>query len=89
MAQKGSWNLVREKVLRERGELPKEVGDVITEYKATHDEKCLSSWLREDGMRERRNNIGNGQGEQRRKGEKRKRKGEKRRERNGDCYQKM
>ena len=49
MAQKGSWNLVREKVLRETGELPKEVGDVITEYKATHEEKCLSSWLREDG----------------------------------------
>ena len=49
MAQKGLWNLVREKVLRESGELPKEVGDVITEYKAMHEENFLSSWLRKDG----------------------------------------
>ena len=31
MAQEGLWNLVREKVLRERGELPQEEGDVIRE----------------------------------------------------------
>ena len=33
MAQKGLGNLVREKVLQDRGELPKEEGDVIREYK--------------------------------------------------------
>ena len=33
LAQKGLWNLVREKVLQERGELPKEEGAVIREYK--------------------------------------------------------
>ena len=43
------WNLVREKVLRERGALPKEEGDVTREYKAMHAENILSSWLREDG----------------------------------------
>ena len=66
MAQKGLWNLVREKVLRERGELPKEVG-----------RKMPEQLVKERWDRERRNNIGNGQGEQIRKGEKRKRKGEK------------
>ena len=49
MSQKGLWNLVREKVLRERGALPKEEGDVIRKYKAMHEENFLSSWLREDG----------------------------------------
>ena len=34
MAQKGLGNLVREKVLQDRGELPKEEGDVIREYKS-------------------------------------------------------
>ena len=36
MAQKGLWNLVRDKVLRERGALLKEEGDVIRDYKAMH-----------------------------------------------------
>ena len=49
MAQKGLWNLAGENVLQDRGELPKEEGDVIGEYKAMHDENFLSSWLREDG----------------------------------------
>ena len=31
MAQKGLWNLVRVKVLQDRGTLPKEEGDVIRE----------------------------------------------------------
>ena len=35
MAQKGLWNLAKEKILRERGELPKEEGDAVREYKAT------------------------------------------------------
>ena len=53
VAQKGLWNLVGEKVLQDRGALPKEEGDVIREYKAMHEEKFLSSWLGEDGKKER------------------------------------
>ena len=34
IAQQGLGNLVREKVLQVRGELPKEEGDVIREYKS-------------------------------------------------------
>ena len=34
MTQKGLWNLAREKILRERGALPLQEGDVIREYKA-------------------------------------------------------
>ena len=49
MAQNGLWNLVGEKVLRRRGALPKEEGDVIREYKAMHEANFLSSSLREDG----------------------------------------
>ena len=56
MAEKGLWNLAREKVLRERGALRKEEGDVIREYKAMHEETFLSIWLREDGERKRKNN---------------------------------
>ena len=41
MAQKGLWNLAKEKFLRERGALPKEEGDVIRKYKATHEEKHI------------------------------------------------
>ena len=33
---------------QERGELPIEEGDVVREYKATHEEDCWSSWQRED-----------------------------------------
>ena len=33
MAQKGLWNLAKDKILKERGELPNEVGDEVREYK--------------------------------------------------------
>ena len=56
MSQKGLWNLVREKVLRERGALPKEEGDVIRKFKAMHEENFLSRWFREDG-REKQGRI--------------------------------
>ena len=49
MAQKGLWNLARNKPLQDRGALPGEEGDAIREYKAMHEENFLSSWLREDG----------------------------------------
>ena len=42
MAQKGLWNLVREKVLQDTREWPKEEGDVIREQKAMHEENFLS-----------------------------------------------
>ena len=58
MAQKGLWNLVGEKVLRDRGALPKEEGDVIREEKATNADKFLSSWWREDGKTQGRKNNG-------------------------------
>ena len=49
MAQKGLWNLAREKMLLDRGALSKEEGDVVREYKAMHEEHFLSSLLREVG----------------------------------------
>ena len=48
MAQKGLWNLEREKRLQERGARPEEEGDVIREYIAINEEDFLRSWLRED-----------------------------------------
>ena len=48
MAQKELWNLVREKMLRDRGALPEGEGDVIREYNVMHEERFLSSWLREE-----------------------------------------
>ena len=41
--KKGLWKLAGENVLQDRGEWPKEEGDVIREYKAMHEEKILSS----------------------------------------------
>ena len=34
---KGLWNLAREKMLQDRGALPKEEGDIVREYKAMHE----------------------------------------------------
>ena len=36
-------------MLQDRGALPEEEGDVITEYKAMDEDNFLSIWLREDG----------------------------------------
>ena len=49
MAQKRLWNPAGEKILRERGALPKEEGDAIREYTAMNEGHFLSSWLRQDG----------------------------------------
>ena len=49
MAQKGLWNLAKEKIMRERGELPDEESDAVREYRAMHEENFLSNWMREDG----------------------------------------
>ena len=48
MAHQGLWNLAKEKIMKERGELPNEVGDAVREYRAMHEENFWSSWLRED-----------------------------------------
>ena len=49
MAQKGLWNLAREKTLQDRGALSKEEGDVVREYKARREEHFLGSLLKEVG----------------------------------------
>ena len=49
MAPKGLWSLAKEKILQDRGALPKEECDTVREYKAMHEEHFLSSWLREVG----------------------------------------
>ena len=49
MAQKGLWNLAKEK-MKERGELTNEKGDVVREYEAMHDEDFWSKTCR-DGFR--------------------------------------
>ena len=83
MAQKGLWNLARDKMLQDRGELPKEESDVIREYKAMHEENFQNSWLREDveGKEEGKKKIVRKAKEEVRR--KRKREGEKRRGSNG------
>ena len=54
MAQQGLRDLTRNKVLQDRGALPKEEGNVIGEHKAMHEENFLSSWLKskEGGRKE-------------------------------------
>ena len=37
----------KRKMLQDRGALPREEGDVVREYNATHEKNFLSSWLRE------------------------------------------
>ena len=46
MAQKMTRNVVKQKVLEDKGALLKEEGDLAREYIATHEEYLLSSWLR-------------------------------------------
>ena len=67
MAHKGLWNLAREKILRERGALPKEESDAIREYQTKDEENFSSSWLREDvrEKEERTVEVGNENEEER------------------------
>ena len=44
--KKGLWDLARERLLQDRGALPKEEGCSVRGYKATQEEKFLSSCLR-------------------------------------------
>ena len=60
VAQEGLWKLARDKILRERGALPKEEGDAIRECRAMHEENFLSSWLMEDGREKEESTVGMG-----------------------------
>ena len=64
MAQQGLWNLVGERSCGKVA-LPKEEGDVTGEYKAVHEEKFLSSWLREDGEKRETLDMGKDNKEER------------------------
>ena len=46
MAEKGLWNLAKEKIMKERWELLDEEGDAVRE--AMHEENFWSNWIRED-----------------------------------------
>ena len=48
MAQKRLWNLAKEKIMKERGELLDEEGDAVREFQAMHEQHFWSNWLRED-----------------------------------------
>ena len=48
MAHQGLWNLAKEKIQRERGELPKEEGDAVREYKSMQEENFSNSWPMEE-----------------------------------------
>ena len=52
MAQKGSRNIPKKRMLEDRGALPKEDGDLLRENQAMHEGNFPSSWLREDVERE-------------------------------------
>ena len=72
MAQKGLWNLEKEKIMKGREELPKEEGDAVREYKAMHEEDFWSNWLRKDRkVEQEKTNL-----RERKKKEKREKKGE-------------
>ena len=77
MAQKGMWNLAREKILRERGALQMEEGDATREYMDMHEENFLSSWLREDGREKDERTVDMSNENEEERGEKRRREGEK------------
>ena len=76
MAPKGLWNLAKEKIMKERRELPNGEGDAVREQKAMHEENFWSSWLREDerGEEER---MAESEKNEEEKGDKRKREEEK------------
>ena len=84
MAHKELWNLAREEVMRDRGVLPQEEGDVNREYKAMHEENFLSSWLREEEKEREEIMLETGEETQEERSKKRRR-GE-RRERNGSFF---
>ena len=46
MAQRG--NIAKQRMLEDRGALPKEDGDQVRQYKALHEDNFLGHWLRVD-----------------------------------------
>ena len=57
--------------------MPKEEGDAVREYKATHEENFLSSWLREDEREEKERTAKFSENSEEERGEKKKREEEK------------
>ena len=77
MAQKGLWNLAKEKIMKERGKLPNQEGDAVRESKAMREE---TSWATGQGKMWQENKKGRRKFVKRMKkkgGEKRKREKEK------------
>ena len=54
MAQKG--NIAKQRMLEDKGALPKEDGDQVRQLKALHEDNFLSRWLRVD-MEVRREDV--------------------------------
>ena len=57
--RKGGGTSPQKRILEDRGALPKEDGDLLRGYQAIHEEKILSSWLREnvEGEEEERERL--------------------------------
>ena len=78
MAQEGFWNLAKEKIMKERGELPNEDGDAVRECKAMHEENFWRNWLREDERGKEERTAKSEKNEEKRGKEKRRKKRTKR-----------
>ena len=48
MAQTGLCNITKKRMLEDRGAVPRQDVDLLSENQAMHAENFLSSWLRED-----------------------------------------
>ena len=48
LARRGLWKITKDRLLEDRGGLPREDGNRLREYRSMHEENFLSSWLRED-----------------------------------------
>ena len=70
-------------------ELPKEEGDAVREYKAMHEERFLSTWLRKDGREKEERAAKVSEENKEERGEKRKREEEKEEHKNGESQKKM
>ena len=70
-------NLARERILRERGAVPKEEGDPTGSHRPVHEENFVSIWLKEDGREKEEGTVEMGNEREEERDEKRRREGEK------------
>ena len=68
--------MAKDKIVKERGELPDAEGDAVREHKAVHEDNFWSNWLRED-ERGKEARTAKADKNEEEKGEKRKREEEK------------